>query len=433
MKIRKSKIQNLRTIMLMVVGALVWILSCGNVATAFDFHADSAHGNTGYGVNRSGTECPPGTPCPTGACAHCHDTFDDSICGENPLMLFYEEYISKSDMLCFQCHRTVDLGPGVVGNEPYCVNFGGRSSITGYTSVKKEFTNNNSKPAACGSRHNLNRVQFIIKDNKNEWGFNSNPIPCLACHPSHAAQRSHPVADVSGGGKLNTAIRRVIHYKSTDPAYLLWGDDVGERMSDYATSNGATYQAPYYGDTSRAKFEPSGNASPSDGSDLPDYVTFCLDCHKDEQKDPDNGSRTVKAIDWSAEIHGAAPSNPGYYVEGFVKSSSFRPPYVSGGGPNYILSCLDCHEPHGTSRRLHLIRRMINGQLVAAQSTVDPLEEACDQPTDWAEICEKCHLISDPADHLSWGGCTSCHVADPIGGWHGGTFPFWAPDYPPSF
>ena len=61
MKIRKSKIQNPPTIMLMVVGALVWMLSCGNVATAG--YSESAHGDTTNGINRPGTECPTGTPC----------------------------------------------------------------------------------------------------------------------------------------------------------------------------------------------------------------------------------------------------------------------------------------------------------------------------------------------------------------------------------
>ncbi len=402
----RSRLQSMSATLMAVVVVLMWVLSCGNVAAA-DIYADSAHGNASYGVNRTGTECPPGTLCPTGECVHCHETFDPSICGVNSLMLFYDYYVSRSDMLCFQCHRTGDLGYGVVENEPYCVNFGGRSSISAYNSIKREFTNDNSKPAACGSRHTLNRVQFIIKDNKNGWGFDSNPIPCLACHPSHAAQRSHHPVAIDGEGKLNTAIRRALHYKSTDPADLLWGDDANERMSYYATSNGATYQAPYYGYTTTT-FEPSGNSSPSDGSDLPDYVTFCLDCHEVEQYDPDC-DRTVKAIDWSEETgdrHGLYPANdctPGMALyEGTLK-----PPYVDTPNSNYVLSCLDCHEPHGSRKRLHLIRRMINGQEVLATFT-GSLYYYCDDGPSSTEICEKCHNIDTPASHRT-GDCRTCH------------------------
>ena len=401
MQTGKSNVRCFLIMCLILVSSLVWVLSSAVVATA-DIYADSAHGSTSYGVNRTGTECPPGTPCPTGNCTHCHDAFDPSICGVEELMLFYESYISKSDMLCFQCHRSGDIGYGQVNNYPYCVNFGGYSPY--YDSIRKQFTNDNSKPENNGSRHNLARVQFIIKNDKNGWGFGSNPNACFACHPAHAAQRNHPVA-IDGEGKLNTAIRRPPHYRSANPEDLLWGDDANERMSYYAMSNNATYQAPYYGDTTGTKFEPTGNASPSDGSDVPDYVTFCLDCHEDEQYDPDN-DRSVKAIDWSSERHGLYHANdpdcePSY--EGTV-----LPPYVETPMSNYVLSCLDCHEPHGARKRKHLIRRMINGGEVA--------NESGNAQADWTEICEKCHVVTHGAD------CETCHDGPTEdNGFHGGT------------
>jgi Zn-finger protein len=160
---------------------------------------------------------------------------------------------------------------------------------------------------------------------------------------------------------------------------------------------GGTYQAPYYGDTSGTKYEPSGNASPSDGSDLPDYVTFCLNCHQYEQFDPDNNNRTVKAIDYSQERHGSYPSND-CTSAGFGEGS-LTAPYIDSPDSNYVLSCLDCHEPHGAKKRQHLIRRMINGQEVVLDSK-DQYGNCYD---DFAVICEKCHEFS--YDHLSWGGC----------------------------
>ena len=392
--------------MLMVVGALVWMLSCGGVATAFDFHADSAHGNTTYGVNR------PGTGYSTGDCANCHETFDSSICGVNNYMLFHDDYVGLADNFCFECHRTNDIGYGVVVNYPYCVNFGG-DVPTFYQSIKKQFTNDYSKPANCGSRHYLLKIRNIVKDNAYVWGFNSDPDPCVTCHPPHAAQRNHPVV-INGEGKLNTAIRRPSHYKSTDSQDLLWGDDTNERMNAYASSVGGTYQAPYYGDTSGTKFEPSGNGSPSDGSDLPNYVTFCLDCHQDQLADPERGGATVTAIDWTSEIHGAALANTcdsDTEYEGTTKA-----PYTNPNA-NYVLSCLDCHEPHGTKKRLHLIRRMINGQDVALDSP-DARGE-CEDYLDKAAICTPCH----DWPHPTWGGCYGCHRDEvDFSGFHGSIF-----------
>jgi hypothetical protein len=287
------------------------------------------------------------------------------------------------------------------------VTFGGRAEF--YGSIKKQFTNQYAKPANCGSRHSLEAIRdFMISDTYN-WGFSSDPDPCVACHNQHADQRNHPVA-IDGEGKLNTAIRRPLDYENTDLAGSLWGDDESERMDEYANSVGGTYQAPYYGDTSGTKYEPSGNGSPSDGSDLPDYVTFCLDCHQYEQYDPER-DETVKAIDWSTEgdRHGGYPGNTcdaGDFYEGDPFESSLRPPYSDFENSNYVLSCLDCHEPHGTKKRLHLIRRMISGEEVGADN--DP----CDQASDWAGICARCHYLTHPSPD-----CTDCHYHG-IECWH---------------
>jgi hypothetical protein len=159
-------------------------------------------------------------------------------------------------------------------------------------------------------------------------------------------------------------------------------------------------------------YEPSGNASPSDGSDLPDYVTFCLDCHQYQLYDPERG-KNVKAINYADEAHGGALSNTCTEL-GFAEGT-LKAPYTDFPNSNYILSCLDCHEPHGTLNRLHLIRRVINGQIVAADTA------PCGQSSDMAEVCGKCHEFT--SSHLSWGGCTGCHGGTVGTDWHGTTFP----------
>ncbi len=376
MRIARWKIQSLPTTILIVVGLLVWVLSCGDVAFAFDFHADSAHGNTTDGVNRSSKDYP------TGDCANCHETFDDSTCGVNNFLLWYDDYVSQGDLFCYGCHSSVPIVEQPVTNYPYCVTFGGRAAF--YVNIRNQFYNANSGPGRCGSRHLLSRIRYVIEDNAYDWGFNSDPDPCVACHNPHAAQKNHPVA-IDGEGKLNTAIRRPSHYKSTDPQDFLWGDDEGERMFDYASSLGGTYQPPYHGDTTSGRYEPTGTTTDYGGTRTPDYVTFCMDCHINAQYDPEN-SVWLEAINWTLERHGTYPSNDTEACTGFPEGS-LRPPYFDSPNSNYILSCLDCHEPHATHSRTYLIRRMINGEAVASEYPT------CDESEDWITVCERCHNL----------------------------------------
>ncbi|RLC67870.1 MAG: hypothetical protein DRH97_04265, partial [Chloroflexi bacterium] len=252
--------------MLIVVGVLVWVFMASDAIAWYPAtYAESAHGDPTSGVNRSGTECPTGTPCPTGDCAHCHALFDDATCGQYNFMLFYDDVISVADMLCFTCHSGNATWQPTTNN-PYVVNFGGYPTPY-YTDIYTQFNDAGSMPAACGSRHNLVQIYLALKSSVGQaWGFNTDPNPCVACHPPHAAQRNHPVADVSGGGKLNTAIRRPSHYKSTELTASLWGDDSNERMSSYASQfTDGVYQAPYYGngpwDPEDGPFEPAGDGT----------------------------------------------------------------------------------------------------------------------------------------------------------------------------
>ena len=94
MQITNSIIQRLSTMILLLVGVLVWMLTWSAVAVAADY-ATSVHGDSTTGVNRTSTGYS------IGDCAHCHDTFDEAICGVNSLMLFAED-----EALCFnvECH-----------------------------------------------------------------------------------------------------------------------------------------------------------------------------------------------------------------------------------------------------------------------------------------------------------------------------------------
>jgi hypothetical protein len=356
------------TTVLIVVGVFVCLLSSGGVATA-GVYADSAMGNPSYGVHRSGAGYA------TGDCAHCHERFDTSVCGVNNHSLFCDDWVSQDDLLCIRCHSD-SVDPQQVYNDTYSVNFGGGPSLPECDAVKEQFNDGTSE-------HDLSAIRDLIGNDAYGWGFGSDPDPCVACHAPHTAQRSVPV--IIEEEKLNTAIRRPSHYKSTSPADARWGDDAGERMSDYVAqfSNGV-YQAPYYGVYESGVYEPSGNASPDDGSDMPDYVTFCLDCHQ-------YAIGSVAAVDWDNVAHGGLPPRCGVV--------NFKAPYIDGT-PNYVLSCLDCHESHGgpgpTREGRGRIRGWVNGQVTYPSSSGD-----------YDTFCQTCH-----GESSSMGPCQVCHLGE---------------------
>ncbi len=91
-------------------------------------------------------------------------------------------------------------------------------------------------------------------------------------------------------------------------------------------------------------------------ANTPDYVAFCTSCHTSTNITIPSTTlgRNLRSIDWSGsgEKHGELS------MDGSV---STKAPYdFPPGGTNFVLSCLDCHEPHG-SGNVMLIRRRANG------------------------------------------------------------------------
>lgn len=367
MEITRFRVQNLPRTILIVAVVSVCLLNSGNVATAFDFNIDTAHGDRSYGVNRSGTGYQ------TGDCVHCHDTFDQSICGENELMLFAPmNPTSQTDNFCFQCHQgNGSLQDGGIENYDYSQTFGG---------IPLAFACHSSHPTIWGpkgileafnyrSYHNLNDVLNFAKD---KWPttFTADSNACSACHNVHLAKRNkeHP-ADPT-----HTAISRPSDHGN------LWGDDADERMSEYYPGH---YQAPYYHRSST--YDPGGT-SIYDGSSVPDYVSFCTDCHNSTNVIYSSTlERNLRTIDW--ETLGGESGGDKHGKNVATVGLDIVSPYTASGPLNrdmdFVLSCIDCHEPHG-SPSVMLIRREINGD----------------------ELCRKI----EPFDTAYWGGlCYSCH------------------------
>ena len=133
------------------------------------------------------------------------------------------------------------------------------------------------------------------------------------CHNLYRAQRD-PLTPAGRfvGQRLPGVVSKPSDHSKDNNAWKLWGADPGQnppqRMSESALSVGGTYQSPYrYNSTTT--YEPDGSTA-SDGSNLFNTVTFCLDCHQyslnsariaalpDSQKPPPAGRTTTNIINW---------------------------------------------------------------------------------------------------------------------------------------
>jgi hypothetical protein len=364
----KFKIQNFSLMISLFLGVLVLVY--GHVAMAGPY-TDSAHGNyspsPGYGVNRTDTA---GFGYAIGNCAHCHEQHA-SIGGDEPtpisgsassFCIFADNFktnpppphpYNQSDDFCFYCHcytdaTTLQMTPNFT-NYDYSHTFGGYSSSTP-ASIFAAFNQT--------FYHNLDDIQAFAHANFSSF-FESDSNPCVACHNPHLAKRNKE----NPGDPGYTAISKPTAHAE------LWGDSTGETMDDYAPSS---YQAPYR-DSSGC--EPDGGTC----SDLtgqaqktPDYVTFCQDCHSYNMT---GYGLSHTPIDWNMDKHGKAARTGAY----------LKLPYDANGTvSNYVLSCLDCHEPHG-SPNIFLVRPEVNKGEVTVLTGIGADNK------EWVDLCGKCH------------------------------------------
>ncbi|MBU4179829.1 MAG: cytochrome c3 family protein, partial [Actinobacteria bacterium] len=378
-------------------------------------YLDSAHGNynPGYGVLRTSLSTPP-NDYGRGNCAHCHEKHA-SIGGSEPTPtggpsgyeLFYSNYVSQTDDFCFECHVDVNSyqsGESLI-NRSYSYRAGGYTADT-LNDIKEAFSF-----TAPATSHNLGDIRTFING---KWGYTSDSNPCAACHNPHMA-KGDP-ANAGNAAKSSTTrgwpVSLPSQHSKDNNAWGLWGDGAGEKMSDCT----ANYQAPYrYNSTTT--YEPDGSTTTS-GSNLTDYATFCTDCHNTTYTTINSTPlvRNLKTINWSTEKHGNGVGN-----------AALALPYTSGpSGPNYVLSCTDCHEPHG-SPNSYLTRKEVNNGVVTITGNT-----MTTKGTEWASLCERCHPRAglETPHHtapLSSDYCSTCHPGGSyapciVCHYHGSTF-----------
>jgi predicted CXXCH cytochrome family protein len=141
-------------------------------------------------------------------------------------------------------------------------------------------------------------------------------------------------------------------------------------------------------------------------------------------------NRHLKKINWG-ETGEKQDKHGGLIRDG---SSQFREPYLTAAVTknDFVLSCLDCHEPHG-SENIMLLRRRVNGEnLEGTILSTEAMSFACKRchmddatagaGTSEADRWEFVHHKS-PAAPFGQVNCVNCHATGETGGPGGNASP----------
>jgi hypothetical protein len=262
----------------------------------------------------------------------------------------------ESDNFCFYCHS--DSSGQQVVNRSYSATFGGGNFATGPQSIMAAFNQS--------SYHNLNDIRtFLTTDPTYAPWFANFGNPCSACHDSHLAKRNWDSL-LPGFPLLST-----ISKPGGAGIRTLWGEG-SQVMSAYLS-----YEAPY---SSGINVREPADVGVANGDNTPDYVSFCSSCHNTGTSITSTTlARELKKINWDSnglnqDKHGDL-SRDG--------TDSFREPYATAAlsKSNFVLSCLDCHESHG-SENIMMLRTRINGE---------DQEDIVSSTDAMSYTCKRCH------------------------------------------
>jgi hypothetical protein len=355
-----------------------------------------------------------------GNCVHCHEQHasiggaePDPTGGPDKYTLFYTKKpgdVGQTDNFCYKCHVDVSSyqSRGYIYNRSYSFRAGGWTDDT-LNDILEAFSF-----TSPGSSHNLDDIGSFING---KWNYTADSNPCCACHNPHKAQGDPPNAP-NNAKSDGTRGWPVSLPSGHDGAWHLWGNEPSEKMNDYTPNYQAPCRYPHNWTLNQCEsgYEPTGSSTITDGSNLTDFVTLCRCCHKTQ-------IGFVKSIDWSAtgDKHGKRNAD----VDICVYYPYDSVPSCSAIGLGKVLSCLDCHEPHGAPNAV-LIRKEVNGALLSGTippATLNPTD--CSPPyTDHniqiKYLCERCHdLFGVPPSSIHHGVtdapykdfpfCSDCH------------------------
>lgn len=393
-KLRKNKFFNSQEIShyILLLLVILFLIVITNAASAGPY-LDSAHGHL---VDRADSKL---DGYSQGNCAHCHEQHM-SIDGSEPApvggaapssyLLFYTNHTNQTDNFCYKCHvasGSVQQG-GTIINRSYSYR-AGNWLADALNDILEAFTIGG--PTTIRTSHDLNDIGTFLNDTVThaDWGYTINSNPCTACHNPHSAQGDPENVPNAAKNSITRGYPLARTSQHNDVIWDVWGNNVGEKMSDYSP----LYQAPYRFPSGSGVYEPDGTAT-FNGTNLADINTFCLDCHQYEVPssstvswNPATSVGKLTAINWLTEKHGVYNNST---EAGNVTNT--RAPY----GTNHVLSCLDCHEGHG-SRNDFLLRPEVNG--VALLGTivggVRPPLAGGELYRDISYLCTNCHLTDN--------------------------------------
>ncbi len=345
-------------------------------------YADSAHGDAAAGVRRNATDT---LGYVQGNCGHCHEQHA-SIGGSepapasgtaSPFALFADNFsrrpappYNQADDFCFSCHTVSgSLQAGGLINYQYCRTFGG-STISTVAGIQEAFN--------LRSSHNLEDIRNFAAGRFAYFKSASNP--CVACHNPHRARRNREYPR----NPAYTAVSRPDDHENL--VTVTMGDTFGSE-----------YEPPYCTGSTR---EPASAGDAAAGrAATPDYVRFCTSCHNSvNQVFSSFYNRNLQKIDWWSSTgakHGArdrTDSSP---------SPTAAAPYDVNS--DYVLSCLDCHEPHGAAN-VTLIRTRVNGGELSGglvTPVVVPPDSGYSTNNERGDRCLRCRL-SDSSGTNKW-------------------------------
>jgi len=253
---------------------------------------------------------------------------------------------------------------------------------------------------AVASNALINQRHDISCDDQNQYNAGAK-IECDDCHNPHINTSDYDLVN----GKSRVAI------PANQPI-----DNFIEKyntINTYTYSGGGTYNY-YYA---------AGDADPTFGQDMPDFVSYCLACHDNPNVPSDvsyGDTGETANIAYTYFIGGGGMGGgldkhgrgDGSGAGGPMDKGSLKTPYDSAN--TYAsLNCTDCHEPHGSESLYHLKNQVvINGTMmsVAAGSSVvsDGYYGAAYGNID-SGWCTFCH--NNVSDHGGGGTkpCSQCH------------------------